>query len=101
MLITLKLINDLDIGLKYEAIKTYQDLKTSNHLQKVNLNIYQSLDEGILTIKNGQIDYTNQIAADIIMDLDRPNTQTFTLDEIKKSISDVKLFKIHELKASL
>lgn len=101
MLIVFKLINDLEVGLKYEAIKTYQDLKTSNHLQKINLNIYQQLDEGILTIKNGKIDFTNQIAENILMDLDSPNSQTFTIDEIKKNINDAKILKIYKLNESL
>ena len=33
MMIVFKLINDLEMGLKFEAIKTIQDLKTSNHME--------------------------------------------------------------------
>ena len=55
----LKALHNLEQNLKSEAQKTYQDLKTSNFLQEQNLNIYKQLGVGIVTLKDGAIDFTN------------------------------------------
>ena len=69
VVLVLKLIYNTELKLKFEELRVYQNLKTSNFIKDEHLKIYQKLAEGIITIKNGKVDYTNQIAEDIIMDL--------------------------------
>ena len=88
MILMVKILYNLEATIKFEALKTYQDLKTSNHMQKENLNVYRSLDEGIMTIKDNQVDFTNEIAEDIIMDLEGISNRVISPEVAKKQIFD-------------
>ena len=84
MIMIFKMIHNAETTLKYESLKTYQDLKTSKYMLKENLKIYQSLEEGIITFKNNKIVFTNQIVEDIFMDLFKNSNRVFSFDHVKK-----------------
>lgn len=48
--------------LSVESHKTFQDIKTHNIFQKELNSVYQSLDEGIITVKDNKMEFTNPIA---------------------------------------
>ena len=50
LIVVYKVCHNLEMKLNIEALKTYQDLKTSNLIQKETLDVYRSLDEGIMSI---------------------------------------------------
>lgn len=92
-----KMINNLEMKIKHESLRTYQDTQTSNILQEEKLNVYRQLDEGIMTIKDKKIDFTNQIAEDILMDQVKHIDRVYTIEELKSSILHRKIFKLHKL----
>ena len=61
------------------------------------MNVYRSLDEGILSIENDNIVFTNSIAEDIIMNIDFKTNFVLSFDQAKQKIFDEKVFVIHKL----
>ena len=55
---------------------------------------------GIITLKDGVIDFTNQIAEDILMDLDLFGSEIRGFDKVKEVYINKKMFKIHKLNES-
>ena len=78
-----KLLHNTELKLKFEELRVYQKLQTSNFIKEEHLKIYRSLAEGIMTVKNGKIDYVNQIVEDIIMGFDIYSERIQNLDERK------------------
>lgn len=98
MVLVFKMIHNLETQLKIEALKTYQDLKTSHHIKEQYLNVYRSLDEGLMTIKDNVINFMNQIAEDILMGLNLWNdNRLIGIEELKHKIMDIKIFRIYKL----
>ena len=54
----------------------------------------------IITLKDGVIDFTNQIAEDILMDLDLFGSEIRGFDKVKEVYINKKMFKIHKLNES-
>ena len=55
---------------------------------------------GIITLKDGVIDFTNQIAEDILMDLDLFGSEIRGFDKVKEVYINKKMFKIHKFNES-
>lgn len=101
MILIFKMLHNLETKIRFQAVQTYQDMKTSHYMQEENLNVYKSLEEGIMTIQNDKIDFTNQIAEDIIMQFDRDSNEILNFEQIKDIILDQKIFKINKLSERL
>ena len=89
---TLLQMQNIYIDQHSKLINIIKQLKAKKNFSNENNEIFQNLDEGIIVMQNGAINFSNQLFKEILKSM---NVVTDTSVKLTQAVMDMKIFKLH------